>query len=81
MQVTGSMKCTEVTLGSEEDDYITTVTCDKDEQKYSCLVEAIKRLRPAVVKRLLQFDEEFKTLPDGWREGMVAGGMGFCRGR
>lgn len=56
------MKCTEVTLGSDEDDYIISVTCDKDEQKHSCLVEAIKGLRPAVVKRLLQFDQEFKTL-------------------
>ncbi len=56
------MKCTEVTLGSDEDDYIITVTCDKDEQKHSHLVDAIKRLRPAVVKRLLQFDQEFKNL-------------------
>ncbi len=51
-----------VTLGSDEDDYIITVTCDKDEQKHSHLVDAIKRLRPAVVKRLLQFDREFKNL-------------------
>ena len=62
LQVTGSVKCTEVTLGSDEDDYIISVTCDKDEQKHSCLVEAIKGLRPLVVKRLLQFDHEFKTL-------------------
>lgn len=62
MQISGTMQVTEFTLGSDEDDYIMSVTSDKEEEKYSCLVDAIKRLQPAIAKLLLQFDDEIKTL-------------------
>lgn len=62
VKVSGTMKITEICLGSEEEDYIVTVASDKDDEKYKCLVEAIRELQPLVVKLLLQFDNEIKGL-------------------
>ena len=56
------MQVTEFTLGSDEEDYIMSVTSEKEEEKYSCLVDAVKGLQPVIAKLLLQFDSEIKTL-------------------
>ena len=44
------MKVTEFSLDSDADDYIVSVTADKEDEKYRCLVEAIKGLQPAIVQ-------------------------------
>ena len=60
--MSGTIQVTEFTLGSDEDDYIMSVSSDKEDEKYSCLVDAVKELQPAIAKLLLQFDSEIKTL-------------------
>lgn len=56
------MQVTEFSLGSDEDDYIMSVTSEKEDEKYSCLVDAIKQLQPGIAKLLQQFDSEIKRL-------------------
>lgn len=56
------MSVTEFSLDSNRDDYIVSVKADKEDEKYDCLVEAVKGLRPTVIDLLVQFDSEMKSL-------------------
>lgn len=62
VQVIGTVKITEFSLGNDEDDYVISVSSEKEDAKYSCLVEAVKALQPDLVKLLLQFDQEIREL-------------------
>lgn len=62
MQVAGTLQVSEFSLDNDKDDYVIAVRLDKEDEKYSCLSEAIKGLQPTLKDLLAQFDHDIKAL-------------------